>query len=187
MKTTIKKFFNVWIFITVFSIIVISSCKTPVKVPDKPVKTKVTNKNEFYSEYSKLLGVELNGNEDKEFIKTVAAWLGTPYKYGGASKEGTDCSGFVKTVYESLYKVSLYRSAADLIKNTEIISRKNLETGDLVFFKINSSKVSHVGIYINENKFIHASSSKGVIVSDLEMDYYKKYFYCGGRVKSLKQ
>ncbi|MFA5806676.1 MAG: C40 family peptidase [Melioribacteraceae bacterium] len=142
--------------------------------------------SEFYKKYSKKLGVELTGKEDKKFIEAIAGWLGTPYVYGGNSKKGTDCSGFVQTLYKDIYNISLYRAAADLVKNCDLIDKKDIKTGDLIFFKINSNKVSHVGIFLNDGKFVHASSSKGVMVSDLKEKYYTKYFYCGGRIKNLK-
>jgi murein DD-endopeptidase / murein LD-carboxypeptidase len=153
----------------------------------KKVSTTVTNTttSEFYTKYSKKLGVELTGTEDKKFIEVIAGWMGTPYVYGGESKKGTDCSGMVQTIYKDLYNISLYRSAAEQVKDCDRISKKNLRCRDLVFFKIKSRKVSHVGIYIAKGKFIHASS-KGVIVSDLKEAYYARYFCSGGRVKKLK-
>jgi probable lipoprotein NlpC len=151
--------------------------------------TRVTSNDtssEFYSKYSKTLGVKLTGDEDKKLIKAFADWLGTPYQYGGRTKNGTDCSGFVSTLYKELYNISLYRSAAEIVKNCDLINIKDIKTGDLVFFKINSENVSHVGIYIKDGKFIHASSSKAVMVSDLKENYWTKYFYSAGRIKNLK-
>lgn len=167
-------------------LVLLALWETSCRTAEKTSTHKKTESKDFYQKYSRILGVELRGTEDKELIRVLSSWLGTPYKYGGASKDGADCSGFVKTVYESIYKISLYRSAAELIKNTEIIGITELQTGDLVFFKINSPNISHVGIYLTDNKFIHASSSKGVTVSDLNTDYYKRAFYCGGRIKDLK-
>jgi hypothetical protein len=146
----------------------------------------VSSDKDFYKKYSGILGVNLTGLEDKKFIEGVAGWIGTPYVYGGETKKGTDCSGFVKTLYKDVYNLNLYRTASDLVKNCDSVNKKELKTGDLIFFKINSDKISHVGIYINDGKFIHASSAKGVIVSDLNEKYYKKYFSSAGRLKKLK-
>jgi lipoprotein Spr len=147
----------------------------------------VSSDNDFYNKYSKILGVKLTGLEDKKFIEEVAGWIGTPYVYGGETKKGVDCSGFVKTLYKDVYNLNLYRTAFDLVKNCDPVKKKDLRTGDLVFFKINSDKISHVGIYLNDEKFVHASSSKkGVMVSDLNEAYFKKYFYSAGRLKNLK-
>lgn len=137
----------------------------------------------FYKKYSEILGVELSGKEDKKLIEAVSGWLGVKYLYGGNTKKGTDCSGMVGSIYKEVYNINLNRSANDQVKNCDPVNKNNLKTGDLVFFKINNTKVSHVGIYIGRYKFIHASTSKGVIVSNLNEDYYKKYFYSGGRVK----
>ncbi len=138
---------------------------------------------DFYTYYSKKLGVNLSGKENKKLIKTIAEWKGTPYKYGGTSKSGTDCSGFVSSVYKTVYGKKLHRSSRDMYQyDVNKISKKNLKCGDLLFFKTSGKKVSHVGIYIADNKFIHAAS-KGVVVNDLDETYYKKTYYKSGRVK----
>lgn len=160
------------------------ACST-TKNTNKSSKSNISS-SEFYKKYSKKLGVELTGKEDKKFIEAIVGWLGTPYVYGGNSKKGTDCSGFIQTLYKDIYNISLYRATADLVKNCDLINKKDIKTGDLVFFKINSDKVSHVGIFLGNGKFVHASSSKGVIVSDLKDNYYAKYFYSGGRIKDMK-
>ena len=139
-----------------------------------------------YGYLSRRLGISI-GKHDKENLElfTVAEkWLGVPYRYGGNTKKGCDCSGFVSQVYKAVYGKSLERnSAAIRDKNCSKIRRSQLRTGDLVFFKTGSSrKINHVGIYLKDNKFIHASSSKGVIVSSLEEKYYIRTYVCSGRV-----
>ncbi len=139
-----------------------------------------------YGYLSRRLGISI-GKHDKENLElfTVAEkWLGVPYRYGGNTKKGCDCSGFVSQVYKAVYGKSLERnSAAIRDKNCSQIRRSQLRTGDLVFFKTGSSrKINHVGIYLKDNKFIHASSSKGVIVSSLEEKYYIRTYVCSGRV-----
>lgn len=158
------------------------ACRTS-KNTNIPVSSESAD---FYKKYSKILDVELTGKEDKKFIEAIAGWLGTPYHYGGTTKKGVDCSGFVKAIYNDVYNISLFRSADDIVKNCKLIDKKDLKTGDLIFFKIKSDKVTHVGIYLNNGKFIHASSSKGVIVDNMNYAYYIKYFYSGGRIKNLK-
>lgn len=139
-----------------------------------------------YGYLSRRLGISI-GKHDKENLElfTVAEkWLGVPYRYGGNTKKGCDCSGFVSQVYKAVYGKSLERnSAAIRDKNCSKIRRSQLRTGDLVFFKTGSSrKINHVGIYLKDDKFIHASSSKGVIVSSLEEKYYIRTYVCSGRV-----
>ena len=155
-----------------FFSIFIASCGT---------SQKQSNKN-FYAQYSKKLGVNLTGKEDKKLIKEMAEWKGTRYKYGGTTKAGTDCSGFVSSIYMNVYGKKLHRTSRDMIKDVRKISKKSLETGDLIFFKTSGKKISHVGIYIADNKFIHAAS-KGVVVNDLNQSYYKKAYYKAGKVK----
>lgn len=144
-----------------------------------------TASSDSYKTYSKIFGVNFTGSEDKKLLDELSTWIRVPYVYGGESKTGTDCSGMVQTVFKTVYNVSLYRTAYDLAKNCDSVGKKDLKTGDIIFFKINSAKISHVGIYLANNKFIHASS-KGVIVSDLTETYYTKYFYSCGRVKNIK-
>jgi cell wall-associated NlpC family hydrolase len=144
-----------------------------------------TENLESYKKYAKLFGVEFSGTEDQKLLEELSTWIGVNYVYGGESKTGTDCSGMVQTVFKTVYNISLYRTAFDLAKNCDTVSKANLTCGDLVFFKINNTKISHVGIYLAHNKFIHASS-KGVMVSDLTEAYYTKYYYSAGRVKNIK-
>lgn len=136
----------------------------------------------FYTEYSRILGYSLNGNENPELLREVAGWLGTPYRFGGTTKAGADCSGFAKVVYLKVYGINLERVTVNMAQNSRRISKRNLREGDLVFFRINGRRISHVGIYLSNNKFIHASTSRGVIVSDLDENYYSRNFAFGGRV-----
>lgn len=136
---------------------------------------------------SKQLRIPIeNDDPDMSLLAEVSLWLGTPYKHGGQSKKGTDCSGFTSQVFKKVYKKHLERSSEDQAKkNTNNVSKRHLKTGDLVFFKTTpkSKKITHVGIFLRNNHFIHASTSKGVIVSNLNEDYYKKNWVKGGRVK----
>jgi hypothetical protein len=136
----------------------------------------------FYVEYSGILGYSLNGTENPVLLREVAGWLGTPYRYGGTTKAGADCSGFAKVVYLEVYDINLERVTVNMAQNSRRIGKRNLREGDLVFFRINGRRISHVGIYLSNNKFIHASTSRGVIVSDLDEDYYSRNFAFGGRV-----
>ncbi len=169
MKT--KSIFN--ILLILISSILLSSCGTNRRLANA----------DFYSFYSQKLGVNLKGDEDKDLIKTITEWKGVPYKYGAQSKSGTDCSGFVTSVYKEVYGKKLQRTSYDMVKDVNFIRKKNMKTGDILFFKIDSRKITHVGIYIADNKFIHAATKSGVTVNDLNQEYYKKAFYKAGRVK----
>lgn len=171
-----------------FLLIFGAGCKTPDnQKTKKPAKAKTETRDaDFVKKYSELLGVKLNGNENKKMLEVLVQWLGTPYKYGGTTKSGTDCSGMVMAVFKEVYNKDLFRSSYDQLKNVRLIEQNELKTGDLVFFKISGNKVSHVGIYIGEQKFIHSSTSKGVVINSLEEPYYKKYFFSGGRVLGVE-
>jgi cell wall-associated NlpC family hydrolase len=109
------------------------------------------------------------------------AWKNAPYKLGGLSKSGVDCSGFVHITYRDIFKRKLPRSTALLAKTGNSVTQKSLKFGDLVFFKTGRSK-RHVGIYINNGKFIHASSSRGVMQSSLKSNYWSKSYWMAKRV-----
>lgn len=106
---------------------------------------------------------------------------------GGSTKRGVDCSGFVAIVFREVYRKQLARSSADMLKyNCKKVSRSKLQEGDLVFFRTGSGKKkvpNHVGIYLKNGKFIHTSTSKGVMVSSLSEPYYTRTWITGGRVK----
>lgn len=114
--------------------------------------------------------------------REVYAWMGVRYKYAGLSKHGVDCAGFVKNICNNVYGAKLSGSAGDHYKKCVPIDRADLEEGDLVFFKINKSYISHVGLYLGNNKFAHAAVHGGVIISDLNEKYYNKYYYASGRL-----
>ena len=112
----------------------------------------------------------------------VSRWLGTPYRYGGSTKRGTDCSGFVSALHDSLYQIKLPRSSRLMYAVTKPISKAELKTGDLLFFKIGRGVISHVGIYLKDNKFAHATINGGVVVSDLDEQYYRRWYFHAGRL-----
>jgi lipoprotein Spr len=86
-------------------------------------------------------------------------------------------------MYGSAYNKVMNGTARDLFKEAEPIRKSDLREGDLVFFRINKKRISHVGIFLGQNKFVHSSTQKGVTISDLDEPYYQKYFYKAGRIK----
>ena len=100
---------------------------------------------------------------------------------GGLSKDGIDCSGFVYTTFRSKLGINIPRSTALQSKIGSNVSKNKLRTGDLVFFKT-ATKVRHVGIYIENNKFLHASTSKGVMISKLDNVYWKSKYWKSKRL-----
>lgn len=136
-----------------------------------------------------LSSVGLSG---QQFADEVKEYLGTPYRRGGASKKGMDCSGFARTVYDQLLGLDLPHSSGDQFRSSELqkIDARELQAGDLVFFAGQSKKkkqkrINHVGVYLSDGQFIHASSSEGIIVSSLDEVYWKKRFVGSKRHSAL--
>ncbi|WP_460891014.1 C40 family peptidase [Rufibacter soli] len=149
-----------------------------------PVEKTLTFKDSlFYNYYSQSFGLKLEFNEDKELLETVADWIGTPYRSGGSSQRGTDCSGFVTRVYKEVYGITLSRSSRSMFQDVNRVSKTAIETGDLVFFRRGPGQpIYHVGIYLKNGKFIHSASNGGVMINSLNSPYYKRNFYAAGRV-----
>lgn len=144
----------------------------------KDVSSGALNKNTYF-------GIKIDNDNNKDLYREVESWIGVPYRYGGNTRKGVDCSGFVVNVYKSVYGKNLQRSSELIFKkNCKKINKDELREGDLVFFKTGSKKrIGHLGIYLKDGKFAHASSSRGVMISNLEQDYYKRNFLYAGRVK----
>ncbi len=138
-------------------------------------------------ELSRLYGVRLTPEDNIYLYNEGAKWLGVPHRLGGSTKKGVDCSGFVVIIYREIYGKQLKRSSADMLKhNCKKVDRDRLQEGDLVFFKTGSGSrktPDHVGIYLKSGRFIHTSSSRGVVVSSLSEPYYMRTWITGGRVK----
>ena len=120
-------------------------------------------------------------NIDQALIaRIIDDYLGTPYKKGGATINGIDCSGLVRNIYYELDGRSLPPDVRRMYRTGTPVERDELGFGDLVFFALGTRGISHVGIYIGNGKFVHASTSRGVIVSSLDEDTYAAN-YRGGR------
>lgn len=102
----------------------------------------------------------------------IRAWIGTPYEWGGDDRDGVDCSAFVQNVYEDALGVRIARTTAQQQNEGSTIDRSELEPGDLIFFHT-PKRTDHVGIYLSGGDFAHASSSRGVMISNLAEDYWK--------------
>lgn len=108
-------------------------------------------------------------------------WLGTPYKFGGSTKSGVDCSAFVQQVMQGAFGFSLPRSTYEQQRQGDPVFRRGLSPGDLVFFQI-GPKQPHVGIYVGEDLFIHAASSVGVSTASLNDSYWRPRYVTARRV-----
>ena len=137
-----------------------------------------------YHYYEQTLGLRLAFNENKDLLRTVTDWMGTPYRYGNNTRRGTDCSGFVTRVFREVYGVTLQRSSRSMFSTTKHIAKSEMKTGDLVFFRRAKGPIYHVGIYLKDGRFAHAACNGGVMVSSLKQAYYQRNFYAAGRVRA---
>jgi len=119
---------------------------------------------------------KLSADDRQKLAKTAEQYIGAPYKYGGLSAKGFDCSGLVYYIYKEALGWKLPRNTDDLYDCSYMIDYRHARAGDFTFFKIGSGKINHIGMMINEYQFIHASKSSGVIVSDFGSEYYRNYF-----------
>ena len=111
------------------------------------------------------------------------SWLGVRYRKGGMDRNGINCSGLTARMYLAVTGIALPRTAQDQSKVWELVSRTDLRSGDLIFFvTLQQQVVDHVGIYQGDGKFVHASPSKGVVVSSLLQDYYMQRYHSARRV-----
>lgn len=133
--------------------------------------------------YAIRLDVPVEALQNKSLYNLIDEWWGTPYRLGGSTHNGIDCSAFVQTLMFGVFSMQLPRTAREQKQQAEWIPTSDLREGDLVFFNTRGS-VSHVGVYLHNNKFVHASTSGGVMISDLNETYWSRKFLGAGRVIS---
>ncbi|MFC0267985.1 C40 family peptidase [Kushneria aurantia] len=109
-------------------------------------------------------------------MSEYSAWKGTPYRYGGETSSGIDCSALVQRVYRDGFSFDLPRTTAGQVLTGRRVERDELKPGDLVFFKPYRGD-RHVGIYIGDGRFMHASSSNGVRISELDNPYWQRHYW----------
>lgn len=130
------------------------------------------------------IGIDLATIKNYEIYIDVFKWMNTPYRYGGKSESGIDCSHYV---FKIQTEQEAYYTSSQLANITDFVAKEDLQEGDLVFFNTRGSGVSHVGMYLQNGKFTHASSSQGVTISSLDDKYWSARYVKGGRITNTKE
>lgn len=158
---------------------------TSKEVEDDIFESSRVNNDEVNDIFKKLENVIGRNKKKEKFLRELLGYLNTPYLYGGNSKKGIDCSAFTQNVYKNSLNIFIPRTAREQYKQWEPFnSRDKLKFGDLVYFDTSRKYFpGHVGIYLDNDLFAHASSSKGVIVSSLQNNYFTNRFIGANRIK----
>ena len=135
----------------------------------------------LHVKYAVLLNTPVEDVVNTKMFEFIDEWYGTRYRLGGTTKRGIDCSAFSQFLFASVYGLTLPRTAREQYKLTNRISRTELNEGDLIFFNTRGG-ISHVGVYLQNNKFVHAASSEGVMISDIFDEYWVRRFIGVGRI-----
>jgi len=163
-----------------------------VKVTAPPVAETESKKNvgitydaalSLPNKYANLLGVAPTSLTNLELLAQMEKWFGTQYCFGGSTDSCIDCSSFTQVILRDVYNVKIPRNSQQQFDASTKIETENLKEGDLVFFNTVSASmiITHVGVYVCNNKFVHASTSKGVTINDLSEKYFAKAFRGAGR------
>lgn len=139
---------------------------------NQPNDGKVQNMGALEMKYAVRLNVPVESAAHLSLLSSMEHWWATPYKLGGNSENGVDCSAFSQIILHDIYNATIPRTAQQQFQATIPIDDSNLKEGDLVFFGNSNSNITHVGIYVTNHKFVHASTSSGVMISDLGERYW---------------
>ncbi len=155
-----------------------------VKKAVKPVsgsKADVEKSNWLQIKYAVLVEVPSENLNNIPLLELIDQWWATRYCIGGSSSNCIDCSGFTQVVMREIFELTLPRTAQEQYNLMQRIEIEDLREGDLVFFNTSGRGISHVGVYLQNNKFVHASTSQGVTITDLGDKYWSPKFRGGGR------
>jgi cell wall-associated NlpC family hydrolase len=151
--------------------------------PNKEISpSTIESADALQLKYAIVFDATVEKMSNTNMLKSIDQWWGTKYCLGGNSTNCIDCSAFTKAVIKDVYGLDIPRTAHEQYEATQRIEIDELQEGDLVFFYTSGRRISHVGIYIMNNKFVHAATSQGVSVSDLNDPYWKDRYRGAGRL-----
>jgi len=168
-----------YIFLLLSLLYFVVGCKSRkaiTKVSDKTLPKSIKK------DFAARLGVSESDIINEQLYQFINEWYGVAYKYGGKDKSGIDCSGLTSALYLDVYKKKISANTKALVEEVKKIKESELKEGDLVFFNTNEKSISHVGVYLQNNKFVHSSTKKGVMISDMNEPYFKQTYVRSGRV-----
>lgn len=151
-------------------------------VPGIDNSSQIETSHPLQFKYAIILEEAVEAVDNARLVKFMEEWYGTPYQFGGDNKKGIDCSAFTSILMDTVYGVNLPRTAKSQYNSNTKIKREDLKEGDLVFFNTTGG-ISHVGVFLANSKFIHASVSGGVMISDLDDEYFKRRYVGAARVR----
>lgn len=149
-------------------IFIVAGCQTSPKAPELGGSDRHYGKSSLNTDSQTL----------EKLYQQHATWRGTPYRLGGNSRSGIDCSAFVQTTFNELFNIKLPRTTNQQVRIGKKIGRSELQAGDLVFFR----KGGHVGIYLENDRFLHASTRLGVTISRMDNVYWSRYYWRSIRI-----
>jgi murein DD-endopeptidase / murein LD-carboxypeptidase len=160
-----------------------SVASTPINVSATPKAEEPSFAHLLQVKYASLLGIVPQAVTNLPLYNFIENWYGVRYRMGGKDQKGIDCSAFVQRLYENVFCTNLVRTAMDQFHMCQYVMKTDsLKEGDLVFFRNRGKRISHVGIYLANNFFVHASSSQGVIISSLNEGYWSRFYAGAGKV-----
>ncbi|WP_415905637.1 NlpC/P60 family protein [Neptuniibacter sp. QD48_55] len=160
-----KKFYTP--IVLILTGVVLSGCSSTLKQSSAPT-----------------LSLQAQSPVSQALLDQYNSWVGTPYRLGGNTRSGIDCSAFTQVTFRDQFGVDIPRTTRDQLGSGSNIAKGQLKAGDLVFFQT-GYKQRHVGIYVQEGQFLHASTSKGVIISRLDNPYWQKHYWTARRPKGI--
>src|SRR6201996_3404835 len=173
----IKKLYLLFLFA---SVLILSACHSRRAVMRGQPGEIVAPQPSIAEKYSSMMGVDVEAIQNGRLYAFVDQWMGTPYKFGGLDHDGVDCSGLALLLEQQGYGINIPRTTGQQVTVIKRKYEEELQEGDLVFFDYDGKKFSHVGVYLQNGYYVHASSTKGVIIVKLRDPYTYKYFSrCG--------